>query len=560
MSEVKRFVALLTAMLMITPIGGFAANHRSAPNSALDHAAGITDWYAFVSYEDSTKVVLIMDVDPLLEPSNAPNYFPFDPGIVYTMKIDNNYDAVEDVSFEFRFTTEIRAPGIPLGFIGSGAGITPPLNAPSVLPSTTGPVAVTTANVIPPAITSLDGAGSEGFSLRQNYTVTMVQGTGSTAVRTDLTPSGSKLFAVPTNVGPRTMPCYASVPVVLPTGVTCTTALAKQGIYSLDKGIRVFAGTVDDPFFIDLGAIFDSLNFHPGSSFLGTGGILSVAQDQNDSQNYSADAVSGFNVNTIAIEVPASLLVKSGATPVIGTWAATYRPATTVRQSTGPITTSGDLVQVVRMGNPLIDELVIGTGSKDTFNLSQPKDDSQFAKFVLDPVLARVFNAVYGVRVPDPPRQDLLPLAQYQGPTVPTGTTLGPVADMLRLNTAINATAKASRKRMGPLAGDSAGFPNGRRVTDDVVDIAMRAVAGGLCGVPINAAPAGSAATLIGCTAGGGSFTNTQVGLLGDGVNVNDVPTQEVFPYVAFAQSGRDRIHNGPGSKACAQGAGCPVD
>ena len=103
MSEVKRFVALLTAMLMITPIGGFAANHRSAPNSSLDHAAGITDWYAFVSYEDSTKVVMIMNVDPLLEPSNGPNYFPFDPNVVYTMKVDNNYDAVEDVSFEFRF-------------------------------------------------------------------------------------------------------------------------------------------------------------------------------------------------------------------------------------------------------------------------------------------------------------------------------------------------------------------------------------------------------------------------------------------------------------------------
>src|SRR6266567_2364002 len=440
MSEVKRFVALLTAMLMIAPIGGFAANHRSAPNSSLDHAAGITDWYAFVSYEDSTKVVMIMDVDPLLEPSNGPNYFPFDPNVVYTMKIDNNYDAVEDVSFEFRFTTEIRAPGIPLSFVGAGAGINAPANAPTGLPSTTGPTVITSGAVVPQAITSLDGSGAAGLSLRQNYTVTLVQGTGTTAVRTDLTPTTSKLFAVPSNIGPRTMPCYTSVPTALvpptppitTTALTCSSPLVQQGIYSLDKGIRVFAGTVDDPFFIDLGATFDSLNFQPGASFSGTPGILSTNQDQNDVQNYAADALSGFNVNTIAIEVPRSLVVKSDATPVIGTWAATYRPATTVRQVAGPITTSGDLVQVTRMGNPLINELVIGTGSKDTFSASQPKDDSQFANFVLNPVLARVLNAVYGARVPDAPRNDLLPLAQYQGPTVPTGTTLGPVADMLR--------------------------------------------------------------------------------------------------------------------------------
>src|SRR5882762_4644877 len=215
MTEVKRFVALLMAMLMISPIGAFAANHRSAPITALDHPAGITDWYAFVSYDDPSKVTMIMDVDPLLEPSNGPNYFPFDPNVVYTMKIDNTYDAVEDVTFEFRFTTEIRAPGLPLSFIGAGAGINAPLNAPATPPPTTGPAVITTGPVIPPAITSLDGAGAAGLSLRQNYTVTMVQGTGTTAVRTDLTPTTTKLFAVPSTIGPRTMPCYTSVPMAL---------------------------------------------------------------------------------------------------------------------------------------------------------------------------------------------------------------------------------------------------------------------------------------------------------------------------------------------------------
>src|SRR5215467_13846057 len=135
MSEVKRFVALLTAMLMIMPIGGVAANHRSAPNSSLDHTVGITDWYAFVSYEDSTKVTFIMDVDPLLEPSNGPNYFPFDPNVVYTMKIDNNYDGKEDITFQFQFTTNLQAPGLPLGFVGAGSGIKTPANAPVTLTS-----------------------------------------------------------------------------------------------------------------------------------------------------------------------------------------------------------------------------------------------------------------------------------------------------------------------------------------------------------------------------------------------------------------------------------------
>src|SRR5262249_11152215 len=155
---------------------------------------------------------------PLPHPANGPNYFPFDPDVLYTIKIDNNYDAVEDVTFEVRFQTEIRAPGVFTGFVGAGGGI---------------------GGIIPPAVTALDGAGAAGLSLRQNYTVTLVRGTGDSATRTDLT-AGRKVYAVPSNVGPRTMPNYP--------------ALARQGIYNLGGGVRVFAGTVDDPFYIDLGA------------------------------------------------------------------------------------------------------------------------------------------------------------------------------------------------------------------------------------------------------------------------------------------------------------------
>src|SRR5947207_3554577 len=358
MSEVRRFMALLMAILMIAPAGAFAANHRSAPITSLDHPAGITDWYAFVSYDDPTKVTMIMNVDPLLEPSNGPNYFPFDPNVIYTMKVDNDFDGNEDITFQFQFTTQIKAPGLTLGFVGAGSGINAPANAPQA--SGPGVTPIVTGPLVPPAITSLSGAGAAGLNYSQTYSVTMVTGSGTNLVSTNLVPAGTMLYAVPSNVGPRTMPNY--------------TALAKQGVYNLNNGISVFAGTVDDPFFIDLGAAFDSLNFRSGSSYLGTGGVLTANQDQNDSQNYAADSLSGFNVNTIALQVPISMLTKSS--PVIGTYAATFRSAQTIRSAPSPITTAGALQQVNRMGNPLINELVIGLGSKDTFSMSDPSGDS----------------------------------------------------------------------------------------------------------------------------------------------------------------------------------------
>ncbi len=488
----KRFSPYLAAFLsafLAAPGPTFAASHREAPLTALDHPADITDFYAFVSYDDSSKVTFLLNVDPLLEPSNGPNYFPFDPDVLYTIKIDNNYDAVEDITFEFRFQTEVRAPGLFTGFAGAGNGI---------------------GGLVPPAITSLDGTGAAGLSLRQHYTVTMVQGAGDSAVRTDLTPHNG-LIAVPSNVGPRTMPNYA--------------ALAKQGIYSLDNGIRVFAGTVDDPFFIDLGAAFDSLNFRNGAFLSGTAPVLTPSEDANNSWNSAPDAVSGYNVNCIAIEVPIATITQHGK-PVIGAWGATYRAAMTVR-SGGPNKDSGGWVQVQRMANPLINELIIGTDDKDNWSRSAPKDDSQFADYALDPVLPKLLNTVFGLAVPPAPRTDLLPLVQYApvfgDPSIPKG----PVADLLRLNTSVKPTDAASRSRLGLLGGDGAGFPNGRRVTDDVTDIALRVVAGALAGAPYNTYR------------------------LGDGVNVNDVPLQETFPYVAFANSGRNRRHIDPGESGC---------
>ena len=509
------------------------ANHREAPITAIDQKADITDWFAFVSYDNPTKVTMILNVDPFLEPGNGPNYHPFDPEILYEMKVDNNFDADEDIKIQFRFSKpEIRTPGLFTGFAGVGSGIVAPANSPS-------PVAPGTP-VVPAAITALDGPGSEGFNLRQTYNVVILKKSGTTWIK--VFDSGTrKLFAVPGNVGPRTMPNYDN--------------LARQGIYDLGSGIKVFAGTVDDPFYIDLGGTFDTLSFRPSASGIGIPGVLSNAQEASDTVNFAADRLAGFNVNSIAIELPIAMLTRDGQihaandpSATIGTYATTSRPRTKIQPSVpgGPAAVSTNFAQIQRMGNPLINELLVGTGDKDKFSMSEPKNDGQFQAYFLDPLLARVINAAYGgaVPIPTPPRLDLLPLVTYSPPICAPGCTAGPVADLLRLNTGVAPTPQANRKRMGLLAGDAAGFPNGRRVSDDVTDISARAVVGVLAGGPF------------------GGFPNNRIG---DGVNMNDRPYQETFPYVQFSNSGRNSRHVDPTEPGCVDAVtfapkACPVD
>ena len=498
MKKANSLLVLAMSILMLVPTGVFASSHREAPITALDHAADVTDWYAFVSYDHPDRVTMILNVDPFLEPANGPNYFPFDPNVLYEMEVDNNQDGVPDITFQFRFKTEIRQPGIFTGFVGGIFGI--------------------------PPITSLNGPGSEGLSLRQTYTVTMIKN-GAT---TDLT-KGKTAYAVPSNVGPLTMPDYNS--------------LFNQGVVDLGNNVRVFAGTVDDPFFIDLGAAFDSLNFR-----MGVGGILSQAVDSDDKNNYAPDAVAGYNVNSIVLEVPITMLTVDGKLhgagekqAVLGTYGATARPQITVRRVGGTyVFGNTNFVQVNREGNSLINELIIGTGSKDKFSTDDPKNDAQFASFFFDPLLAHLFNSVLGVPIPAAPRLDLLPLVQYMAPICPGcgPNDVGPIADLLRLNTGIPPTPVAQQKRLGFLVGDNAGFPNGRRPVDDVVDIASRAVAGILADSKKYGAP------------------------IGDGVNLNGIGYGATFPYVLPANSGRNSVHVGPGQQGCSgQPMGiCPIN
>jgi len=481
--KLRPAAAVLAAVFLAQAPSIFAASHREAPITALDQKADITDWFTFVSPEHPDRVVMILNVDPFLEPTNGPNYFPFDPGILYEMKVDNNHDGVPDIVFQFRFQTQIQSPGVFTGFVGNLAGI--------------------------PPITSLSGDGSAGLSLRQTYSVTMVTSAGSQVLSDD-----QVLYAVPSNVGPRTMPNYAQ--------------LYQQGVYTLYNGVRVFAGTVADPFFIDLGGVFDSLNMRKTAS----APVLNSVVDGDDHNNYAPNALAGFNVNTIVLEVPIAMLTSDGKVhpatdkqAVIGTYGTTSRQKITVLGESG----RGGWGQVQRLGNPLINEAVIGTGSKDRFSMDDPINDAQFANFLLNPLIPQILSTL-GLPVPPAPRTDLLLLVQYMAPICPgcAAADAGPVADLLRLNTGIPPTNPANQKRLGFLAGDTAGFPNGRRPADDVFDIALRA----LEGILVNGTKYGAP--------------------LGDGVNVSSSPLQNVFPFLAPAYSGRDSVHGGPGQAGCA--------
>jgi Domain of unknown function (DUF4331) len=231
----KRFAVLFGIGAVIAGLAPSltASNHREAPITALDHKADITDLYAFMGYGPGSagKVTIIMSVDPLLDTANGPNWFPFDDEILYELKVDNNSDAVEDVTLQFRFETDQRLPSLFQVYAGADNGYAAPPNSPA-------PVAPGTP-IVPPRITSFDSAG---LGQRQRYTVTAIRGNSQFELRpTD----GRELYAVPANVGPRTMD-YA--------------ALYQQGSYSLPADIKVFAGTTDDAFWIDLGAAFDTFN------------------------------------------------------------------------------------------------------------------------------------------------------------------------------------------------------------------------------------------------------------------------------------------------------------
>src|SRR5574342_177005 len=345
-------MTVIVLLFGLAPNPSKAASHREAPLIALDPTADITDFFMFRSYEagKGDKIVLLMDVIPGEEPSSGPNYYMFDPNVKYAFNIDNNMDGKSnDVRFEVQFQNEFRGINKDAGLFLSYVAL--------------------------PPITALDGAGSEGLGMRQSYTITMVRGDTRKVL-------GSGLFAVPSNVGPRTMPDYE--------------ALATQGMYDLGNGVRVFAGQRQDPFYIDLGGVFDTLNLRRTPLPL-----LTAAEDANDTVNaFGVDMLSGFNVHTIALEVPASLLTKDRkgpndtAFPTLGAYASTSRRATNVLKDDGDEEYSGQWVQIQRLANPLVNEAIIGTQYKDRWNRLDPRKEDQFLDFYLNPRLALALELV----------------------------------------------------------------------------------------------------------------------------------------------------------------------
>ena len=456
-------VGLLLAGLLPTQ----ASSHREAPLISEDPVADDTDVYAFVSPDRPDTVTIIGNWIPLEEPAGGPNFYKFGQDVRYQFKIDNNADAVADVIYEFRFTTQV-------------------LNGKTFLYNT-GP------------IKSLD---DEHFNVRQTYSVARVAKNKRTVLATGLT-------TPPNNIGPRSTPNY--------------DALAAAAIHTLgnDGGAKVFAGQRDDPFFVDLGSIFDLAGLRP----------LNQAHAVKLPTAKGVDGVGGYNVHSIALQVPIERLTANGQKPsgptdpnaVLGIWSQTERRKTKVLQPGGATPkTEGNWISVSRLGQPLVNEVIIPLGQKDRFNSSVPAKDAQFLSLVQNPEPAQLIPVLYpGVTVPPAPRADLVSIFLTGIPDlnmVPNGKA----AEYIRLNVAIPPSAKPSP--LGVLGGDTAGFPNGRRLGDDVTDIELRALAGA---TPFTA-----------------QFNKSPNNILGDGVDANDKPFLPAFPYEATPWEGYNHTHH----------------
>jgi len=493
------FAAALVAGAVAVPLSS-GSSHREAPGTMLDPSADNTDTYAFVSPDAPDKATFVGNWIPGQVPANGPLFFRWDDKAFYYINIDNVGDGKAHIRYLFKFKTSFRNPN-------SNPYATPPVNS----------ISDPTLNVF------------------QTYTVTKETFKNGDPAKNR--PDSSTVLArnlpvAPQDVGPKTMPNYQ--------------ALSNQALVSFGNGSKVFAGPRAESFFIDLGATFDSVNVRKGTGNQGGG----------------KDDFAGYNISSIILQVPKSDVTADGKgvsgpsapNAVIGVWDSTerrvlqavrtrrraarhhrrrnkhhrggQRSSTSVdaqavdsrkrrkRGRRGPVRTRivQRQVQVSRLGNPLINELVIPIGLKDKFNATEPKDDlKNFGQFVLAPEYAHLENVLFHVNAPETNRTDIVQ-ALLTG--IPGKTQIGthPVpADTLKFNMGVPPTATPNR--FGVIGGDLAGFPNGRRLGDDVVDITLQVVAGFLKG---NKVP------------------------LGDGVDQNDKPFLSTFPYMAQPNSGQD--------------------
>nr|WP_217344064.1 DUF4331 domain-containing protein [Noviherbaspirillum sp. L7-7A]MBV0878169.1 DUF4331 domain-containing protein [Noviherbaspirillum sp. L7-7A] len=487
---------LLKTTLLATAVAGAfalpaaASSHREGPYITGAPKVDGTDFYMFRSYESGRQdyVTLLANYIPFQDPQGGPNFNQFDPNALYEIHIDNNGDAKEDITFQFRFKSTSKRTALP---VGDKQVLIPLINS--------GPV---------------DGINPASLNVRETYTVGMVRGdrrSGQRASLTNLSAGGMEFDKPVDNIGEKSFPGgYA--------------AYANQHIYNVaipgcGNG-RVFVGQRKEPFYIAVGKIFDLVNLNP----LGP----EVGGNRNDLEQK--------NVSTIALEVPAACLAAAGD-PVIGGYTtasvrqgrlANPAPASGLANASKE---GGAWTQVSRLGMPLVNEVVIGLDDKDRFNASKPQNDAQFANYVTNPALPKLIESLFpAAKAPTNfPRTDLVTvfLKGIKGVNQPANVT---ASEMLRLNTSIAATPAASQSPLGVAAGDNAGFPNGRRPADDVTDLSLRVAMGALC-VLTGAADA----LQVGCKpadapAGGLVLT--------DGVRKTAADYQATFPYLTTPLSG----------------------
>ncbi len=511
------FACMSMACLLLTAAGGaHASSHREAPFITTVPKVDGTDFYMFRSYEgvaadgtggQSDYVTLLANYQPLQGPYGGPNYFSLDPNALYEIHIDNNGDGREDITFQFRFRNTLKS--IPLTIGGSSVAI-PLIQAGGV-----------------------GNLNDSNLNVNETYTLTIVRGDRRQGSATPVTKtSGSAVFEKPVdNIGVKTIADYA--------------AYAARHIHAIsipgcpagkDQG-RVFVGQRQEGFAVNLGTIFDLVNA-PASFLLNPANIDAAGMG-------GQNVIQRSNVTTLALEVHKDCLT-AGGEPVIGGWtSASLRQARLLngRPAAGndkAELSGGAWTQVSRLGNPLVNEVVIGLPDKDKFNASAPKDDAQFLTYVTNPTLPALLSVVLGASVAPTnlPRTDLA-TTFLTGITGVNKPAVNPTpSEMLRLNTAIAPVPFASQNRLGVagnvLAGgsDFAGFPNGRRPKDDVVDIALVAMIGGLCvingdtdALKLNSIPGVAGAT--------SACRPSSVPLGADAAKIHDAVDQATVPFLS---------------------------
>lgn len=420
-----------------------ASSHREAPFITELPKVDGTDFYMFRSYEPGREnfVTLIANYQPLQDPYGGPNYFSMDPEAYYEIHIDNDGDNVEDLSFRFDFTNRLRDLQLPVGPAGQEVDISVPLKF-------IGPVTQ---------------AGDRDLNELESYRLSLVQNGGAQVDVIRDAATGSSRFAKPLdNVGTKTLANYGTY-----------AAAFVRSIQLPDGSLgRVFVGQRRESFFVDLGGVFDLVNLDPVGS-----------------PNAKPNSLADKNITTLALEIPISSL--TNGIDVLGAWTTASLPRRRVIQNdptyADPAQFLGPFVQVSRLGMPLVNEVVIGLPDKNRFNAGQPLGDAQFADYVTHPTLPAILEALFGVQQPTQfPRTDLVEVFLTG---IPGLNNNGGGGEMLRLNTTTPVTPRAGQSNLGVLGGDNAGFPNGRRPGDDVVDVSLRVAMGVL--LPPAAAPSG---------------------------------------------------------------------